>query len=98
MDDLEIRFARMEQRVNDHEQDLRALPALMTEHARYEERVAALNAKIDVSNRGIDEIKQTLQIREKENRANRLAMLVAAIGLLGTFLATLLPQVLGNTP
>lgn len=94
-EDAAIRLVRVEERVQDHADRLKFLQPLPAQYAVSEEKVATLrndlNKAIDSIRKEIAEIKTEQAERNKERRTMLLALFIAGIGLLGTFLATLVP-------
>lgn len=97
---LEQEVAVLKQRAQDTAEDIRAFAPLIVEHARMRETIDQMRADLHGINtrldRESDERRKGQSERAKERKTFVLGLLVAGVGLLGTFVATLVPLLTGG--
>lgn len=90
----DARFARLEAARDEHRDQLRMLTPLIAQYAVMEERVGNfgedLNEGLKAIRAELAEVKEDRAARAKERRAMLFALVLAGIGLVGTFGAQLL--------
>lgn len=78
---VEQDLARVRQRSEDHETDIRAFAPLVVDLATIKEKLIHAEATLD-------RLTAADTVRQKESKANRTLLWVAAIGLMGTFVSS----------